>query len=103
MNRGRGGPLRLLRSLRGDGTLMWGRGATRAVAYSIDLYGQGQYLSGDGEVVGDLADLVGRAPSNPRLRLASGEEAALIFRGIAADGASIELLRPVPAALEAVS
>ena len=82
---------------------MWGRGATRAVAYSIDLYGQGQYLSGDGEVVGDLADLVGRAPANPRLRLATGQEAALIFRGIAADGASIELLRPLSSALEAVS
>ncbi len=82
---------------------MWGRGAARAVTYSIDLYGQGQYLTGDGEVVGDLADLVGRAPSNPRLRLASGEETALIFRGIAADGASIELLRPLPAALEAGS
>lgn len=103
MNRGRGGPLRLLKSLRGDGTLMWGRQAARPVAYSIDLYGQGQHLSGDGEVVGDLADLVGRAPANPRLRLASGKEAALIFRGIAADSASIELVRPVPSALETVS
>ena len=103
MNRGRGGPLRLLKSLRGDGTLLWGRRAARAVAYAIDLYGQGQMVSGDGEVVGDLADLVGRAPANARLRLASGEEAALIFRGIEADSASIELVRPVPAALEAVS
>jgi hypothetical protein len=103
MKRGRGGALRLLKSLRGDGTLMWGQRATRAVTYSIDLYGQGQYLSGDGEVLGDLADLVGRAPANPRLRLATGQEATLIFRGIAADSASIELTRPVPVDFEAES
>ena len=82
---------------------MWGRRSARAVSYSVDLYGQGPRLTGDGEVVGDLSDLVGRSPVGVRLRLASGEEAALIFRGIAADGASIELLRPVPAAFEAVS
>jgi len=103
MNRGRGGALRLLKSLRGDGTLMWGQRATRAVTYSIDLYGQGQMLSGDGEVLGNLSDLVGRAPSNPRLRLASGQEAALVFRGISADSASIELARPVPLDFEAAS
>jgi hypothetical protein len=92
MNRARGGPLKLLKSLRGNGTLMWGRQATRPVSYSIDLYGQGHMLSGDGDVRGDLIDLVGRVPSNARLRLANGQEAPVALRGIEADAASIELL-----------
>ena len=82
---------------------MWGQRGQRAVTYAIDLYGQGQLLSGDGEVLGDLADLVDRAPANVRLRLASGQEAAVVFRDIEADSASIELSQPVPADLEAGS
>jgi hypothetical protein len=81
--------------LRGDGTLMWGRRSARAVSYSVDLYGQGPRLTGDGEVVGDLSDLVGRSPVGVRLRLASGQEASIVLRGIAADSASIELADPV--------
>jgi hypothetical protein len=103
MYRGRGGPLRLLRSLRGDGTLMWGRRTARPVSYSLDLYGQGTMLSGDGEVAGDLADLVGRAPVGVRLRLASGQEAPIVLRGIQADSACIELTSPVPEPFQAAS
>ena len=95
MNRGRGGPLRLLKSLRGEGKLVWGRRSARAVTYSIDLYGQGAMLSGDGEVQGDLTDLVGKATVGVRLQLASGQEAAINLRGIEADSASIELAHPV--------
>jgi len=97
MHTKRGGPLRLLKSMRGDGTLMWGRQAARAVSYCIDLYGQGGFLSGDGDVRGDLSDLVGKAPSNTRLRLASGEEAPVTLGDIEADSASIELLKPLAA------
>lgn len=93
--------MRLLKSLRGEGVLLWGRSASRPVSYAIDLYGQGPLLSGDGEVVGDLADLVGKAPANPRLRLASGQEAALVLHGIEADSATIELERPVASTFEA--
>ena len=100
MNRSRGGPLRLLKSLRGDGTLMWGRSATRNVAYAIDLYGQGPMLSGDGEVRGDLADLVDRVPANLRLRLASGREVPIALAGIEADSASLDLVNPAPATFE---
>jgi hypothetical protein len=100
MNRSRGGPLRLLKSIRGDGTLMWGRRATRDVAYSIDLYGQGPLLSGDGDVRGDLSDLVGRAPANVRLRLASGQETEIVLCGIEADSASIDLVKPASSAFE---
>jgi len=100
MNRTRGGPLRLLKSLRGDGTLMWGRRSARDVAYAIDLYGQGPLLSGDGEVRGDLSDLVDRAPANVRLRLASGRETEIALCGIEADSASIDLVKPDAAAFE---
>ncbi len=97
MQQKRGGPLRLLKSLRGAGTLLWGRRAAREVSYCIDLYGQGGFLSGDGDVRGDLADLVGKAPSNVRLRLASGEETQVALGEVEADSASIELLRPLAA------
>ncbi|HEY1435778.1 MAG TPA: hypothetical protein VGG65_10400 [Thermoanaerobaculia bacterium] len=99
MNRTRGGPLRLVKSLRGEGTLMWGRGSAREVSYSIDLYGQGPLLSGDGDVRGNLADLVGRSPANVRLRLASGHEAPITLCGIEADSASIDLVKPASPAL----
>jgi hypothetical protein len=95
MFKSRGGPLRLLKSLRGDGTLMWGRNAHRAVSYCIDLYGQGAFLSGDGDIRGDLADLVGKAPANLRLRTAGGEDFRLVFHDVGANMASVELLSPV--------
>jgi len=91
----RGGPLRLVRSLRGDGTLMWGRRGARPVSYAIDLYAQGCLLSGDGDVRGEFADLVGKAPADARLQLASGETVQIVFCDIAADTATIELQRPV--------
>jgi hypothetical protein len=100
MNRGRTGPLRLLKTLRGDGTLVWGRRSTRAVSYSVDLYGQGRWLSGDGDVRGELSELVGRALLNVRLRLADGLEAPISIRDIDAESASIELVNPVPEGLE---
>jgi hypothetical protein len=93
--------IRLLKTLRGEGALSWGKRGSRAVSYCIDLYGQGRFLSADGDVRGDLADLVGRTPSNARLRLASGEEVRFAFCSIEADMASIELLNPVSAALAA--
>ena len=95
MNRGRAGPLRLLRSLRGDGALVWGRRSSVAVSYCVDVYGQGRWLSGDGDIRGDLTELVGRTPVNARLRLADGHEASIAIRDIGADSASIELLNPV--------
>lgn len=92
----RGGPLRLLKSLRGDGMLMWGVRARRRVAYRIDVYRQGILLSGDGEVSGELSELVGRSPANPRLRLSGGQEVAVGFLDIGADAASIELVGSLP-------
>jgi len=99
MRPGPGSPLRLLRTLRGEGVLMWGSRGARNVDYCVDLYGQGRFLTGDGDVRGDLADLVGRTPMNVRLRLAGGEEVRIGLCAIEADFASIELLAPVSAAL----
>jgi hypothetical protein len=96
----RGGRLRLVKSLRGDGALMWGRQATRPVSYSIDLYAQGHFTSGDGDVRGEFRDLVGKTPMNLRLRLAGGEEVRIIFRDVGVEVASIELLSPVAPAME---
>lgn len=99
MKRGRAGPLRLLKSLRGDGTLMFGRRSTRPVTYCVDLYGQGAWLTGDGDVRGEFADLIGRAPADVRLRFSDGQEAAIALRDIETGVASIELLDPVPQGL----
>jgi hypothetical protein len=95
MTRGRAGPLRLVQSLRGEGALVWGRQSSVAVSYSLDVYGQGRLLSGDGDVRGNLVNLVGRSPLNLRLRLEGGHEASISIRDIAPDSASIELTRPV--------
>jgi len=91
--------IRLVKSLRGDGVLLGNWRGFRPVSYCIDLYALGQLLSGDGDIRGDLSDLVCRAPTNARLRLASGEEVQLAFCSIEPEAASIELLAPVPAGL----
>jgi len=92
-----GGPLRLLRSMRGEGTLLWGANGSRAVTYAIDVYGQGQMRSASGDVRGDLAVLVSRSPSNVRLRFADGAETPITLTEIEADTATIELQGPAPA------
>jgi hypothetical protein len=92
----RGGRLRLVRSLRDEGTLLWGTLGTRPVTYAIDVYSQGDQQSGTGDVRGDLSILVGRSPSNVRLRLADGAVVAVTLTDIETDGASIELVGPVP-------
>lgn len=91
--------VRLVTSLRGDGVLLGKWRGTRPVHYCIDVYALGLLLSGDGDIRGDLSDLVGRAPTNARLRLAGGEEVQLVLCAIEPEMASIELLAPVPAGL----
>jgi hypothetical protein len=91
-----GGRLRLVSSLRDEGALLWGSVGTRAVAYAIDLYSQGEHHSGSGDVRGDLACLVGRSPSNVRLRLADGFVVSVALTDIETDGATVELIGPVP-------
>jgi hypothetical protein len=92
-----GGPLRLLHTLRGDGTLLWGANGQRPVAYAIDVYGQGQMRTASGDVRGDLAALVSRSPANVRLRFADGFEAPVALSEIEVDTATIELQGPPPA------
>jgi hypothetical protein len=92
-----GGPLRLLHTLRGDGTLLWGTNGRRPVAYAIDVYGQGQMRTASGDVRGDLANLVSRSPANVRLRFADGVEVRAALNDIESDTATIELQGPTPA------
>jgi hypothetical protein len=88
------GPLRLIRSIRGEGTLLWAASSSQAVSYAIDLYRQGQVLSGNGDIRGSLAGLVGRNPPNVRLRLVGGVEVGIALMDIEADEAIFELVEP---------
>jgi len=92
-----GGRLRLIGTLRGQGTLLWGKSGSRGVSYALDLYGQGPMRSGNGDVRGDLALLVERVPANVRLRLEDGVEVEISLSDIEAETAVIELRGDVPA------
>jgi hypothetical protein len=65
------------------------------VTYAVDLYSQGQMQTGNGEVCGGLSSLVGRSPTNLRLRLADGVEVPVALTEIEPDRAMVELLGPV--------
>jgi hypothetical protein len=90
--------MRLVRSIRGEGTLLWGVNGTRAVTYAIDVFRQGQMSTASGDVRGDLSSLVSRVPANVRLRFSDGEEVAVALSDIEADAAMIELRGPAPSA-----
>ena len=83
--------MRLLRTLRGQGTLLWGAKGSRPVTYAVDVYGQGQMRTASGDVRGDLTALVSRSPANLRLRFEDGAEAAVALNDIEADSATVEL------------
>ena len=70
----RGGPMRLIKTLRGKGELRWGARQKREVSYGIDFYSQGALRSAAGDVRGDLAALADRPRVEARLRLEDGEE-----------------------------
>jgi hypothetical protein len=76
--------------------LLWSTSSGRAVSYAIDLYRQGQMLSGNGELSGSLASMVGRSPSNLRLRLANGLEVCIALTDIESDRAMLDLIGPPP-------
>ncbi|HZZ89730.1 MAG TPA: hypothetical protein VFE13_15490 [Caulobacteraceae bacterium] len=91
-----GGPLKLLGSLRGEGELLWGASGSRPVTYAIDVYSQGSARTASGDVRGDLAVLVARAPANLRLRFSDGTESPVSLGDVEADTATVELLGPAP-------
>ena len=92
----RGGHLRLVRSLRDQGTLLWGVRGERPVTYAVDLYSQGEMLTGNGDVCGDLTTLVDRAPADVRLRLADGSVVSVALTDVEPNSANIEVLGPMP-------
>ncbi len=70
MRNSRGGPLRLLATLRGDGALLSARSPIE-VRYQVDLFTRGAVLIATGEVEGRLAPLRGKQEGF-RLRLEDG-------------------------------
>lgn len=96
--RGRGGPIRLDRTLRGQGELSWGPREVRAVAYAIDFYRQGPLRSAAGDLSGDFTAIANRRPIPARLRLEDGEQLAVLLSDIDAGSAMIELAPSQPAA-----
>lgn len=96
MHNKRGGHLRLVRSLRDEGSLLWGKRGERAVTYAVNLYRQGELLTANGEVSGDLATLVGRTPADVRLRFADGTVLPVALTDVEPDSATVEILQPVP-------
>jgi hypothetical protein len=90
------GHLRLVRSLRDEGTLLWGVRGERPVTYAVDLYSEGELLTGNGDVRGDLAKLVGRTLADVRLRLADGVVVSVVLTDVEPDNANIEVLGAMP-------
>jgi hypothetical protein len=88
--------MRLVTTLRGDGTLLWSASGARPVSYSIAVFGQGSMRSASGDVQGDLKLLVARSPANTRLRLEGGAEVQVKLSNIGHDAAVVELLAPLP-------
>ncbi|HWA63769.1 MAG TPA: hypothetical protein VG939_20505 [Caulobacteraceae bacterium] len=86
----RGGPLRLVKTLRGAGELRWGSRQTRPVAYAIDFYSQGLQRSAAGDIRGDFAVIAGRPRVEGRLRLEDGEDHRILLLDVEADSAMVE-------------
>ena len=70
MRNTRGGPLRLISTLRGEGALL-GAAAPIAVHYQVDLFTRGAMIIATGEVEGRLSALRGKLGAF-RLRLDDG-------------------------------
>ena len=89
MNHGRGGPLKLIGTLRGDGSLL--AAARRvAVTYQIELYRRGTMALASGEVSGDMSSRMAQANTGT-LRLETGETVNVTLREVAADMAAFDL------------
>ncbi|HEX5378332.1 MAG TPA: hypothetical protein VFW47_07140 [Phenylobacterium sp.] len=69
--------LKLLKSLRGEGVLVWSGGSI-PVAYELDVFGNGDHRTASGHLEGDFAALNTEDEATPlpaaRLRLDGGRE-----------------------------
>ncbi|HLI66373.1 MAG TPA: hypothetical protein VKU90_08410 [Caulobacteraceae bacterium] len=91
----RGGPLKLVRGLRGKGALVWSGGEI-AAAYEIDIFSRGAMFTVSGRIQGDFSALAGGRPSGLRLRLQDDHEIAVNL--ISLTRAAAEFDAPSPAA-----
>jgi len=88
MRNSRGGPLRLLGTLRGEGKLLVAA-AQIPVQYQVDLFTRGAILIATGEVEGRLSPLRGK-PGAVRLRLEDGCIIEIKLTEVNADLAAFE-------------
>ncbi len=84
-------PLKHLKSVRGDGTLL-ADAVTTAVGYQFDLYADGDRTIGTGSLDGDFT---GRGEAlegaEGRLTLEDGEPVAVTLENVEDDGAEFEI------------
>jgi len=90
----RGGPIKFLGALRGDGTLISPAGET-AVTYQLDVYQGAAGRTGSGAVDGAMPEA--GETDEARLRLADGRELAVTLQEADENGASIEIRGEPPA------
>ena len=89
VNHKRGGPLKLISTLRGDGSFLAG-GRRIPVTYQVDLYRRGGGELASGEVAGQMTGRVAQARTGS-LTLEDGQTVNLILREVAADMAAFDL------------
>jgi hypothetical protein len=88
MRNSRGGPLKLLSTLRGQGMLIGARGI--AVHYQVDLFRRGSMTLASGEIEGRLVTIRGRDGA-ASLRLEDGSVVAVTLRDVGADLAAFDV------------
>jgi hypothetical protein len=89
MQNSRGGPLKLIGALRGDGVLVGG-GGKFPVRYKIDLFRRGGVRIAIGEVEGQLSSRLAGGVAG-RLKLENGTPLAVAMGDVSADLASFEV------------
>ena len=85
----RGGPLKLITTLRGSGSLLASARRT-PVTYQIELYRRGQAELASGEAAGEMSPRQAGALT-ATLRLETGQDVGVTIREMAADVASFDV------------
>ena len=87
--------MKLLRTLRGDGAVLWSAGEAE-VSYQLDLYESRHQRSGSGALDGDLAALAEAGVDAARLRLEDGSELDVVLGQVDPDGATFDTRGALP-------
>jgi hypothetical protein len=89
MRHNRNRPMKLLRTLRGDGSLSTPTGEL-PVSYEISCFSQGDAIIADGALSGDLSGLEDAA-EGLKLRLADGRQVVIALADADETGAEIQI------------